>query len=805
MTDRPSSSSTAGNFVLFLVLAFGVVLANSYFFHREAPKDADKGKQAAKAEPDKTGKPAKPADDAKKPSAEPPAKDEQSIDEKQPGDEKPAEEPGEPETAPAKDRPEAKPAALPDKPVPAVAGPARWVTLGSADPDGPYRMLVTLTDRGAAVARIELNSPRYPALTDEKGFLAYKGGYLGRVVMEEDKRGRGCPVQVVGEGTPAAKAGMKPGDVITKLAGRPVTGAVSLAEAMTHTKPKQTVEVEVLRDGQSLTLKAQLTRPPMEVIRPEGTDPLSFLLTLARIDQNVLDETVADKDAPKDARPEYVDLELKGLNLRAGTWEIARATREEVEFRCPLPSLGLEVVKNYRLASVPEADRDNPDFRAYHLVLEVSIRNTGEASRDVAYQLDGPTGLPIEGWWYANKVGRSWSAGLRDFVFAFDGETPTMIGCATIADDKLDPAYTNKLIDYVGIDAQYFSSMLMPKKDDPQEIWFAGTQPLRVGPVNKDNPRITDTSCRLRSVVASLEPGKALTHKFEIFAGPKRPAILDQYNLGPLVYYGWFDFVAYPLVKVLHAFHSVVLNWGVAIILLTALVRGAMFPMSRKQVQGAQKMADLQPEMRRLQEKYKKDLAARHKAQQELFRKHGYNPLSGCLVMLVQLPIFVGLYNGLRVDIELRGSSLLGSSVRWCSDLAAPDMLFDWSAFMPQFVTNGLGIFGLGPYFNLLPLATVILFLLQQKMFMPPPADEQQAMQQNIMKYMMLFMGILFFKVAAGLCVYFIASSLWGLAERQLLPKVAKKDDGDAPPPAAKPDRDNGSLSRRKKGNGRKG
>ena len=91
---------------------------------------------------------------------------------------------------------------------------------------------------------------------------------------------------------------------------------------------------------------------------------------------------------------------------------------------------------------------------------------------------------------------------------------------------------------------------------------------------------------------------------------------------------------------------------------------------------------------------------------------------------------------------------------------------------MPEFINNGVGMFGLGPYFNLLPILTIVLFIWQQKMFMPPPADEQAAMQQKIMQYMMIFMGILFFKVASGLCIYFIASSLWSLAERKFLPKT---------------------------------
>jgi len=288
---------------------------------------------------------------------------------------------------------------------------------------------------------------------------------------------------------------------------------------------------------------------------------------------------------------------------------------------------------------------------------------------------------------------------------------------------------------------------------------------------------LINTSCRLTSIATELPPEGLLRHRFTLFAGPKRPALLarQEYRLEELIYYGWpiFAVVAIPLTKILHALYAVTFNYGLAIILLTVLVRGLMFPLSRKQALGAQKMQELQPELRRLQEKYKNDVQARTKAQQELFRKHNYNPFSGCLVILIQLPVFIGLYRALMVDVELRDAPLLSHAIRWCSNLAAPDMLFDWSWFMPAFVSEGRGLFGLGPYFNILPVLTIILFLWQQKMFMPPPADEQAAMQQKIMQYMMIFMGLLFFKVASGLCIYFIASSLWGLAERQFLPKPA--------------------------------
>ena len=106
--------------------------------------------------------------------------------------------------------------------------------------------------------------------------------------------------------------------------------------------------------------------------------------------------------------------------------------------------------------------------------------------------------------------------------------------------------------------------------------------------------------------------------------------------------------------------------------------------LSKKQALNMLKMQELQPEMKKLQEKYKKDMEKRTKAQQELFRKNNYNPMGGCLVMFVQLPIFIGLYRSLMVDVELRQAPLFGDAIRWCSNLSAPDMLFDWSGFMPD-------------------------------------------------------------------------------------------------------------------------
>ncbi len=837
-------------FVLFVVLSFAILLGYSALMSRlnpppkippRLPKVADR-RAAGKEGPGPKEEPGKP-----------------------PGVVKPGEGPEEPAEGPGE-------APQPVAKQPAI--PRQWVSLGSADPTDSYRMWVTLSNKGAAVERIELNGPRYHELD-------VRSGYLGSVVMDAalfdaTSRGKGCPVQIVGPGTPAAKAGLKVGDLIVALDETPITSFKQFRAAMAKTKPKREVKLTVLRGGKKLGLTAKLRRNPLQLIRPEGTDPRSFLLTLDRIghetledqrkrdvciwriandlgvhesDVSALDISNLDREAGRlqvpakgenaerwahltdaimDAvmawlsvrgneagplfysvsiegtrhrlSPERIDailyqfrdearqqrapelfLELDGVELRTGNWKVVKAGIDEAAFRRVLPKWGLEITKTYRLAKVPREKAGNRDCKAYHLLLDVKIRNISGETRKVAYQLDGPTGLPVEGVWYANKVSRTWSAaGLRDVVASFDHAVPITVNCPKIAKGKLDPPWRDQSLTFIGVDAQYFSAMMIPQKEDPAEIWLAQSQPLRVGPVNEKLLKTTNTSCRMISQSQELAPDAQLTHRYMIFAGPKAKKLLAHYGLGELIYYGWqwYAWLAVGLSHILHVVYAVVHNYGVAIILLTILVRGCMFPLSFKQAAGMQKMQQLQPEIKKIQEKYKNDMEGRGKAQQELFRKHNYNPLSGCLVLFIQLPIFIALYRSLIVDIELRQAPLIAQSVRWCSNLAAPDMLYHWT-WMPDMIKGGVGLLGLGPYLNILPILTIGLFIAQQKMFMPPPTDEQTAIQQKMMKFMMIFMGFIFFKVASGLCIYFIASSLWGLAERQFLPKHKPAKSGE--------------------------
>src|SRR5262249_4430811 len=147
------------------------------------------------------------------------------------------------------------------------------------------------------------------------------------------------------------------------------------------------------------------------------------------------------------------------------------------------------------------------------------------------------------------------------------------------------------------------------------------------------------------------------------------------------------------------------------------------------------------PELKKLQEKHKDDAQARGMAQMELYRKHGVSPLGSCWTIFLQMPIFLGLYYALQGSIRFRLAPFL-----WIENLAAPDMLFYWTRWIPLISDpSNYGGYGggslwsvlyLGPYFNLLPVIVAGFMMWQQKMMTPPPTDEQQEAQQKMMKFM---------------------------------------------------------------------
>ena len=229
--------------------------------------------------------------------------------------------------------------------------------------------------------------------------------------------------------------------------------------------------------------------------------------------------------------------------------------------------------------------------------------------------------------------------------------------------------------------------------------------------------------------------------------------------------------------------HTVLPDWALSIVALTVMVRLLLFYPSRKQTAMSMRMMEIQkqlkPELEKLQEKYKDNMGEYNREKMKLMMARGINPaapLGGCLLFLAQAPIMMGLYFCLQESIFFRLDHFL-----WINNLAAPDMLIWWSEQIPFVSTpEDIGSFVyLGPYFNLLPVLAVALMLYQQTKMMPPSTDPQAEQQRMMMKMMMVMMAFFFYKVAAGLALYFIVGTVWGIIERQFIPKP-KVDLGGA-------------------------
>lgn len=465
----------------------------------------------------------------------------------------------------------------------------------------------------------------------------------------------------------------------------------------------------------------------------------------------------------------------------------------------------------------------------YHLTLTVEIErtSTNPEALPFRYQLTGAEGMPIEGEWYTTTY-RTAMIGLVDNKGFADRDVQDSLSIGRQLGGHDVPKSADRFIRYAGTVTQYFASVLavdVPQDKGVAPNFLAWARPTVEGPPVPGRPFLDDTTMRVVTDELRFKPGEKIIHRYVLYNGPVKVGLLDQLPhvnqkavadyenklfLNTLTdYYSptWFGrnitgptrwsalliYCTNRMHDILWYLHKVVPNYGVCIILLTVLVRGMMFPLSRRQALASArmqaKMEELKPEIKKLEEKHRNDSMALQQAKQELYLKRGVNPLAmmgSCWLVFLQMPIFLGLYYALQESIHFR---LAPFWPLWIKNLAAPDMMIWWTENIPWISKpDDMGSFlYLGPYFNLFPIVAVVLMIVQQKMLAPPPADEQAAMQQKMMSYMMIFFGVMFYKVAAGLCVYFIASSLWGLTERKLLPK--KQAAKAAQQPAAAPGR----------------
>jgi YidC/Oxa1 family membrane protein insertase len=445
----------------------------------------------------------------------------------------------------------------------------------------------------------------------------------------------------------------------------------------------------------------------------------------------------------------------------------AQVKAQEVVFRTTARS-GVIVTKTFRL--LPNTSGVEVDFKF----------ESPDKERSVVYNVMGPHGIPIEGEWYTGTF--------RDVVFGqkkgqkVEIVTHAASDVVAATDSPIDN--TALPIVFAGVENQYFATLIVPTPapTDDQDRWDSKTMAVVLAK-NEKAAQKSDVGVRISSRPIKVGPNVSVTHRYRVYAGPKTSDALAPYHAEGLAKYRknqWIPlapeiaqyFITPTLrftydvtARVSRLFGGTIGNYGIAIIMLTLLVRGLMFPIGRKQALAAQRMQQLQPHLKELQDKYKEDKERLTKETFALYKKHGVNPVAGCLPALIQLPIFVGLWQALNTSFPLRHATFL-----WIRDLAAPDMLFrfPFASEVPF----------LGHWFNVLPFLVVGLMLVQTKLFAPPATTPEAEMQQKTMKYMMIFMGFMFYKVPSGLGLYFITSSMWAIGERLLLPKITHAQPG---------------------------
>ncbi|HEB49828.1 MAG TPA: membrane protein insertase YidC [Desulfobulbus sp.] len=265
---------------------------------------------------------------------------------------------------------------------------------------------------------------------------------------------------------------------------------------------------------------------------------------------------------------------------------------------------------------------------------------------------------------------------------------------------------------------------------------------------------------RVRTVVAdgpvSLAPQTAREFQFNAYFGPKKLAILKavDHELAKAVNFGWFDVIAKPMLWLLNFFYSFVHNYGVAIIMVTILIKAAFWHITSKGMKSMKNMQKLQPKVAKLKEKYKDDPTRMNQEMMALYKTYKVNPVGGCLPMLIQIPFFFALYRVLMSAIELRHAPFM----LWINDLSAPDRLM-----------IGFDI----PYIHGIPVLTLLMgasMYLQQKMT-PTTADPTQA---KIMQFLPILFTFMFLNFASGLVLYWLVNNLLSILQQQLINRQVK-------------------------------
>lgn len=571
------------------------------------------------------------------------------------------------------------------------------------------------------------------------------------------------------------------------------------------TQPRPTDPLTTQPDGPETTTQPGIIAPPAApifVLPPTTTQPTDAELTLgalaepfrmqviltprgAGIQQARLTDYYASPDReqhfqiiaePGEGEPaamatNWIEVAGQRVDMSNIIWSLAPPPAEadgaqSVRFLASLMRDDQPIVDVYKTFTVSPDDHE--------LLVSYSLVNrTGQPLADVAVGGIGARTLTQE----AVKEDRSLAWYAR-------GAGIQRIGRPQVVADpqRVQIPGTEQGLQWAATENRFFVAVHRPVKH-PAALTFVGH---RLGQDQERSPVVFQWSSERFSLSADEPSQLSLAN----YLGPKsRAAFAGKRVYLELNYEGLIDvggtcpcsawcgtgWLAPAMVWLLRAFYAVVRNYGIAIILLVALVRILLHPLTKKSQISMSKMSKLQPKIEEIKKKYAKDPGEMNKAMAEFYRQEGFSPFLGCLPMLLQMPIWIALWAGLNTAIELRHAPFFW----WIRDLAAPDALYKWAT--PETATAlPIPFIGdmLGPLyaFNLLPILLMIAMFGQQ-LLTPRPAGPQAGQQKFMMYFMTIFFGLLFYNMPSGLTLYVMVSTAVGVGEQYVIRKHIREQE----------------------------
>lgn len=287
-------------------------------------------------------------------------------------------------------------------------------------------------------------------------------------------------------------------------------------------------------------------------------------------------------------------------------------------------------------------------------------------------------------------------------------------------------------IKFLALKDRYFCAII-----EPYQVGFRGF-------IKKFNNKEAEVGLVYRN---KISPGKEINLDFVVYIGPQKPDKLENINKdwSSIINYGMFDSISRLLLKLLGFFHNMVQNWGLAIIMLSLAIYIILYPLTFKQMRSMKRMQDLQPKIEELRRFYKDNPQKLNKEILELYRKEKANPFSGCLPMILQIPIFFALYQSLMRSVELKGANFM-----WIKDLSEPDRIYVFANKLPV----------IGNEINILPILMMVVMFLQQKSSTTATAGSSQEQQRLMMILFPLLFGVIFYHMPSGLVLYWFINTL---------------------------------------------